>query len=271
MRVGVMIIGALLWDTHPTRISWRGSRLSLDRSQHVRASIGYRRRSQSWQNAFTMTFSSDGAPGQAVLVPCRAEAVDVIGLLQEARELWCAERRSATAGPLGSTWGCVGAAFRTEVTSDPMLMSWVERFRQEVATPVPPVGDGGLLAIPWPLRIDDREPADCDVILATATEQTPSTPSPEVVADAWLEQTGGAEKYFFENVRHGIRTAEDLAIWQRVEAIGAHWLNDSRYAEPIAILRREAGLASNQRVEPTASNFCGRIRAMFRRGSRADR
>jgi hypothetical protein len=106
--------------------------------------------------------------------------------------------------------------------------------------------------------------------LATATEQAPSTPSPEVVADAWLEQRGGAEKYFFENVRHGIRTAEDLAIWRRVEGIGAPWLNDPRYAEPIAILRREVGLAPNT-YQATAWNFCGRIRAMFHRNSRADR
>ena len=246
MRVAVMIIGSLLWDTDPIRITWRESRLLLDRRQHVQAFIAYRKRSpKSWQNAFTMTFS-DIASGQAVLVPCRSEAVDVAGLLQEGRELWAAERRGAKKGLIASTWGCVGAAFRTEVASGPMAKSWGEYFNQEVTTPVPPVDGQGKLRIPWPTRTDDGALVDCDVILATATDQTLPTPSPEIVADAWLQQPANAERYFFENVGHGIRTAEDLAIWRRIEKSEPPWLNDSRYAEPIAILRREAGLASNR-------------------------
>ncbi len=270
MRVGVLIIGSLLWDTDPSRVAWRASRLALDRAQHVRASIAYRKRSRSWQGAFTMTLVSPGDAGRAVLVACSTEPLDADGLFQEARELWRAERRSASAGPLASDWGCVGAAFRVESGSDPILTSWTQRFRQEVSAPLPPVDRRGVLGIPWPVRIEDDQPVDFDVVLATATEQSPPTPTPEVIADAWLQQTAGAEKYLFENVRHSIRTAEDLRIWQRIEAVGAPWVNDPRYAEPIAILRREAALASNnQRVEPTASSFCRKIRALFRGGSRA--
>ncbi len=268
MRVGVVIIGSLLWDTDQSRISWRTSRLSVDQRRQVRVPIGYRKRSQSWHCAFTMTFTSDSALGQAVLVPCRAEAIDANDLLDEARELWRAERRSATADSLASTWGCVGAAFRRASSSDPVLLSWAEHFRQEVATPVSPVDGRGILAIPWPERVEDGEPVDCDVILATATEQASSAPTAEVVADAWLEQRGRAERYFFENVRHGIRTTEDLAIWHRIESVGAQWLNDPQYAEAVATLRGEV---ANKRAEPAASSLCDRIRALFRRGSRAAR
>jgi len=270
MRVGVVIIGSLLWDTDQSRISWRASRLSVDQSRRVRVPIGYRKRSQSWQCAFTMTFTSDSTLGQAVLVPCRAEAIDANDLVVEACELWRAERRSATAGPLASSWGCVGAAFRAASPSDPVLLSWADRFRQEVATPVSPVDSRGILAIPWPERVDG-EPVDCDVILATATERASSASTAEVVADAWLDQRGRAERYFFENVRHGIRTPEDIAIWHRIESVGALWLSDPQYAEPIATLRTEVALASNKRVEPAASSLCAKIRALFRRGSRAGR
>jgi hypothetical protein len=37
-----------------------------------------------------------------------------------------------------------------------------------------------------------------------------------MIADAWVEQQDGHERYFFENVRNGIRTSDDSAIWKRI-------------------------------------------------------
>jgi len=269
MRVGVLIIGSLLWDNDPIRIGWRESRLSLDDRQQIRAPIGYRKRSETWHCAFTMTFRPDAALGKAILVPCRNQAGDANAVLQEAQELWQSEHRSQTVGPIAATWGCVGAAFRSAVSPD--VTEWSHRFRRKVASPVAPVDGQGILAIPWPTRTEDDKPADCDVILATATKPSPTIPDARVVAEAWLEQSGGAEKYFFENIRCGIRTPEDIDIWEHIASSSPTWLTDVCYAEAIATLQKEVALASNKRVEPPALNLCGQVRAFFRRGSRADR
>jgi hypothetical protein len=47
----------------------------------------------------------------------------------------------------------------------------------------------------------------------------------------------GHERYFFENVRHGIRTPDDQLIWQRIEQKNPPWLHKAAYAEAIAIFR----------------------------------
>jgi hypothetical protein len=77
------------------------------------------------------------------------------------------------------------------------------------------------------------------MILATATRPEQQQPTPTDIADAWVTQSGGHERYFFENVRHGIRTPEDGAIWKRIEAQSPSWLSNPAYAQPIALLRSE--------------------------------
>ena len=85
----------------------------------------------------------------------------------------------------------------------------------------------------------DGKAADVDVILATATRANTTNWRIEDVADAWIGQNEGHERYFFENVRHGIRTPEDLLIWRRIEEKKPAWLIKREYADMLAILRGE--------------------------------
>jgi hypothetical protein len=235
MQVGILIIGSLLWDTKWCRNEWRTSRLAVDRAQRVRVGIAYRRRSRG--DTFTMTFASDTpALGQAVLVPCDTDLAAGDGLVEEAKELWRAEQHAAPIGALGSSWGCVGALFGANSRGQELRESWTRQFRASVARSVAPVDQEGLLGIPWPTTTDGAG-VDLDVILATATRPDPTIPPPEDVADAWCVH--GHEEYFFENVRHGIRTPDDAHIWRRIEQARPRWLENDRYAEPVAILRRE--------------------------------
>jgi len=50
----------------------------------------------------------------------------------------------------------------------------------------------------------DGAVTDVDVILATATKLNTASSQPQEVADAWIDQNRCYERYFFENVRHGI-------------------------------------------------------------------
>ncbi|PNQ77231.1 hypothetical protein BA950_04065 [Erythrobacter sp. SAORIC-644] len=80
-----------------------------------------------------------------------------------------------------------------------------------------------------------------DIILATATMPRPldERPSPQDIAEAWIGQEEGHERYFLENVRHGIRTGDDAEIWSAVEHANPLWLQNGCYADVVDTLRRE--------------------------------
>lgn len=237
MRAGILIIGSLLWDSAPNRDDWRKSHLQIGERMFVKTPIRYGRRSQKRCNTFTMTFGYDN--GQAVLVPCTAKIKDVAGIVEEAKHLWKAEDHNSPAKTIGKRWGCVGAMFRSESTSADWRKEWAEHFR-ETKTPLTlPVNSDGILVVPWPMRSEDGTSADMDVILATATEAEPTRPTHTDIADAWLVQHGGHERYFFENVRHGIRTREDGLIWRRIKEQAPHWLQEEGYAEAVSRLQTE--------------------------------
>lgn len=100
------------------------------------------------------------------------------------------------------------------------------------------IDDKGLLTVPWPQRIDGLTLA-YDVLLATATEEKDVT-TPERVAEAWIGNREGQEEYFFENIRAGIRTQQDEAIWRRMVTELA-WIKglDARFAPAIETLRND--------------------------------
>lgn len=247
MKAGVLIIGSLLWDDTPHRIAWRSSRLVMDRKMQVTAPIYYGRQSETRDNTFTMTFAVGGQLGQAILVPCRRDSSDINALLDEARALWKAESMNAQPGSIGATWGCVGALFRDSLATSSLASKWTAEFGKRNISPVPPVEETGLLNIPW-IKIASNELADIDLILATATRAETSRPTLESVADAWVQQSNGHERYFFNNVRHGIRTPNDLLIWRRIEERKPSWLRDSAYTEAIGILRNDARSQAGVRI-----------------------
>ena len=238
MRTGILIIGSLLWD-NGHRGAWRESRLCVQDKVYVKAPIRYGRRSTSRGNTFTMTFGIDDTLGQAVLVPCVTGVGEVAGLVAEAEALWKAEEPFAAANSIGGPWGCVGVVFRTENTQADWLATWRNHFRSK-ASAIPPVDDQGILRIPWPVTTAEGRPAEVGAVLATATKAEAKRPTATEIADAWIDQRYGHERYFFENVRHGIRTAEDGLIWRRIEERAPCWLRSGEHAEAVELLRAKA-------------------------------
>lgn len=248
IRAGVLIIGSLLWDKEH-RDSWRRSHLRLDEKVHVKVSIRYGRRSGNRGDTFTMTLSPDKPLGQAVVVSCARIIEEPAGMIAEAQALWRAERPQASQGSIGAPWGCVGALFRDERAHAKWRAAWREYFRSGT-TPVAPVNDDGTLCIPWPLTASESKQLQLDVILATSTKAETPQPTAAEIADAWLDQHEGHERYFLENVRHGIRTSDDALIWRRIKERRPSWLMSKQYAEAVAILHAEAtGEARMNRIE----------------------
>lgn len=239
MRGGILIVGSLLWD-NAQRGTWRQKRLCVEDKMLVKVPICYGRRSSSRGNTFTMTFAPDSLPGQGVLISCRASIDNVTAFVADAEALWKAEQPSAPAGSIGASWGCVGVMFCAEAA--PWRLAWTDHFCAKASASVPPVEEDGVLCIPWPVRVADGTAADVDVILATATRAEVKRPTAAEIADAWIDQCDGRERYFFENVRHGIRTHDDGLIWRRIEQRVPCWLRDGAHAEAVELLRAEAAL-----------------------------
>ncbi|TPW26561.1 hypothetical protein FJU08_22060 [Martelella alba] len=239
MKCGILIIGSLYWDEENGRTDWRKRRLDMSASIPVRAPIYYGRKSTSRGNTYTMTFRRNDPSGMAILVPCQREIETIDDLKDEVEALWKAEAPNSRSGAIGSAWGCVGALLGSDESREALAQAWYAHFRTFRTEGLSVVDADGILDIVWP-ETENGAPADMDVILATATKPIPVPPRAHSVADAWLSQSGGYERYFLENVRHGIRTFDDGEIWQRIEERAPHWLNSEGYALAIQTLRAEA-------------------------------
>lgn len=205
------MIGSLLWDDD-RRAEWRRERLRVEEVRYVAAPIRYGRRSDSRGRTFTMVIDPKEPFGQAALVPCRSDIRSFADLQVEAEELWRAERKADSRDGIGGSWGCVGALFADEQDRG-LMTQWSDWFGRSTS-PVVPVDDDGILGIGWPSETSDSRPVDVDIILATATLATSRRPMNEEIANAWVDQNQGHERYFLENLRSGIRTKEDRAIWE---------------------------------------------------------
>lgn len=241
MRAGILIIGSLLWDNGNGRDQWRKSHLCVNLLQCVRVPIRYGRCSQFTRgNTYTMTFAPDDAMGRGVLVPCKSPMSNTDALICEAEALWQAESTNAKKGDISVNWGCVGALFRPQGTLGDWRQEWRDYFRGKQPSVVSPVSKDGLLCIPWPVKVSNGNEVDVDVILATATKAECKIPTPEQVADAWIDKNNGHESYFFENVRCCIRTPDDGSIWRRIKERKPSWMKKDKYSKAVGILEEEA-------------------------------
>lgn len=253
LRCGVLIIGSLIWDQggNGVREGWRRSRLDLDKQVRVHSHLRYGRKSETRGNTFTMVLDAQCPGGQAVVVPCKAEIREVEGFAEEVRWLWAAEDNSAAIDRFHKSWGCVGALFGPKAVACGLQDQWRDQF-QAARTSTPAALDTeGKLNIPWPSTIDGLPVPEFDLILATATMPNPKEGRPDAaeIARAWIQQNDGHERYFFENVRHGIRTRDDPNIWAAIVEQKPRWIESGEYAKAIEVLRSEAN-ARQMRAKP---------------------
>jgi hypothetical protein len=250
LRCGVLIIGSLFWhaDKDGRRENWRASRLDLPAKQVVSAPIRYGRRSGTWGNAFTMILDSNTADGQGLLVPCKAQICSFDQLVEEVEWLWAAEANAARSNKFHKMWGCVGAHFGQNSIAAGIHDEWKIYFETAKPFSLPAISSDGKLNAPWPRAQQDEPVSHFDIILGTATMPDPADerPSPHEIAEGWVKQDKGYERYFFENVRHGIRTQDDLEIWTAINKQSPPWLTCEKYKPGIDILRSELRLSQER-------------------------
>ena len=233
IRLGVLIIGSLLWDAEEHRKKWRNDQLDMGRAQRVcDVPIRYGRRSTKRGCSYTMVFSRELVDreqlGCAIVVPCSRTVNDTVGIVDEAVHLWTAETTNGEnpKSRISADWGCV--ALLDHRLSNEVRRDWAGRVANEgcnygqlnSAVDEEPAVDpqSGLLKIPWPTPVDGSD-LSCDVLLATATNPTivrGGYPSARQIAEAWNTPAGKQHvDYFYKNRESNINNREsDIETFQ---------------------------------------------------------
>jgi hypothetical protein len=237
MRLGVLIIGSLYWHPSRVRCRWRQTRLGCSDEQKVRVPIRYGRVAKSRGNTYTMVFArsceEDSKLGIGIVVPVRAECCEPVHLVEEAEQLWAAERdREALSGLCGE-WGKVCILENPESKiSAPVLDAWKKGIeaagkdyselpRAKDEAPVLDAATGHAL-FRWPTDSANRPLLGFDLLLMTATrpDLTDSRyPTVKEIVQAWHADSFRNVNYFFNNRHYGITTFQDDEI---LVALGRH-------------------------------------------------
>ncbi|MBX9692721.1 MAG: hypothetical protein K2Z81_10080, partial [Cyanobacteria bacterium] len=109
LKIGILIIGSLLWRNDKGRPAWRQKRLDIDGAMPVHAPICYGRLSGApgQPKSYTMIFTDGEPTGTAQVLPCKTSVLTCSHLLDEAISLWAVESGRAE-GQVLSRWGAVG-------------------------------------------------------------------------------------------------------------------------------------------------------------------
>ena len=229
LRVGILIIGSLLWHDGQgdIRKRWREERLLIDEAITVVAPIRYGRKSVSRTDTYTMVLSMKAQNGRAKVVPCKQPVNDGGELITEALHLWQAESQNSSAAAVSATWGCVGLKIRDGFKcSDEIMAKWAEMVKsspehfkiKHAHDELPVIDNSGILQF-WPSKADGEPLTEIDALLVACNQPTLTAKDeyadPYDIAKAWLKSPDH-DHYFYKNTEHGIKTFEDDAILEEI-------------------------------------------------------
>jgi hypothetical protein len=260
LRAGILIIGSLLWDPDlnegdRVRAAWRAAHLYSCRKQRVKVKIRYGRLSTSGKREcqYTMTFSNAAGLGRAYVLPCQRPIAQFSDLAAEATALAKAEGFVRTSGSW-KTFGAVGIAFRSNEVFNAWHHQWIDFSRRQTSAILevrngyraygegPPLSDDATLDIDWPICEESETDVDYDVLLATANAPRSISlgryDTPVEIAQSVVRRAPGKADYFQRNVANGIRTVEDVAIWEAVERLNPPWVNQGQYHDLSQLVRQ---------------------------------
>lgn len=248
MKLGILIIGSLLWSDHRSktkpdniRKDWRSNHLDTQNAIKVYLPIRYGRKSEG--QIYTMVFSTrlekTNNYGIGLLVPVKSNPKNYEGLIKEALELAKAEGMGKIDNPrLFASWGA-SIGVKIKDGKDELLKKWSEKFRQDgggkdtldyrVNRERRSIGENGRLQIMWPQVIDYRDKSkfdEIDVIIGTSTKPMYDTkvkteifkyPNLEEIKDSIVKDN--ERNYFLNNLKNGILTYQDMRLLQKLKSI----------------------------------------------------
>jgi len=174
--------------------------------------------------------------GTAQLVPCVSPVSSAADLITEADYLAQAE------GLTEWTWGAIGVAVNPRASLPRRILSgWADYFaarskacqvfKAHARTETAVLSVRGMLRLDWPAPLSRRD-SKLDLLLATATAPRIDEKlavkrlyaRPLEIGEAYAKLP--TPEYFIQNVRCGIRTNQDAAIWKVVLRRRPEWANE---------------------------------------------
>lgn len=228
MKLGVIVIGSLLWDESKDRVTWREQSLNLDEKVQVYLPIRYGRCSNSRRDTYTMVFSNicyskNYGLGKGWIFPAVTPINSFGDLIHEVKKMGLVEGFS---DGISRPWGSVAIKFNPQkVNLDQIKEKWISfmskklvgstLLKTKLKSEKGAITSEGLLNIKWPQLTKNLSfEFDFDFLITTVTKPTlgkkkryPSVN--EIVAsmnesDYW--------EYFKNNRAHGICTFQDYRI-----------------------------------------------------------
>lgn len=230
MKLGILMIGSLIWSPHPVRCRWRQDRLSCDEKRVVKVPIRYGRKpkpTSTYSMVFARSCSEAARLGTGLVVPVRAECRDPQHLIGEAEHLWAAEKNSEQLSGICSEWGKVCVLRNPKGDAGQILEAWRTHIMtldgKYTALPAADAEDSlldpttGLALFDWPEdRATNQGLLGFDLLLMTANKPTLNASrqyaTADQIASAWWADTVNNGRYFYNNLHHGITTFQDDAI-----------------------------------------------------------
>lgn len=215
MRVGVLIIGSLLWDDREVRARWRDARLDVSQKVPVSVPICYGRLSGWRRDRYTMVIDNSCPLGRAYLVPTQLQPQTGETLVEEALALSRAEQNKAhddaRVAVLCNHWLAIGLLVRPGGVDLPVLERWREAVSSDAfdafANAVGVMKPDGTLDAQWPTA----HPFDAALVACNRPNVRP--PTAAAVAKRMITDRSGRARAYFENNReHGIETYQDESI-----------------------------------------------------------
>lgn len=226
-RLGIVVVGSLLWDETPIRHKWRMACIKdINAAIPTPLPIRYGRESSTRHHTHTIILSNhpNTEPGQGLIFECTDPIKSFDNLRNQAFALALAEGISKTlAEPiLSKDWGTFALLLNPNIDkknkpgADLIRTRWTELHKQQstdfnfweyrIKDEPPVVDEHGFLNIPWTKEMDDF-----DLLIAT-----PTVPAPKRVLTA--KEVGDAmnirkyRDYFDKNRSSQIITFQDEEI-----------------------------------------------------------
>lgn len=237
MKVGIIIIGSLLWDENrgkdlEYRKNWRHENLDLKNKIHCKLPVRYGRKSGKGKH-YTMVYTKDINYlnyGLGYLIPIQTEIKDIDEIISHAKKLSLAEgkeTKSTSKCPVvkgaKEQWAVISFIFNSKLPEDTKMKfrhEWNEKtnikflkidkfneFKESI------INTDGEITSFWPesIKISEQEKVnEFDLILTTCTKINVSKyPSN---GDLLKDINKDDREYFFKNLQNGIITFQDFSI-----------------------------------------------------------
>jgi hypothetical protein len=240
MRIGVLVIGSLLWDESKIRRDWRNNNLDLNTKIKVKIPIRYGRSSSSRNNNYSMIFSSYlsyNNLGIGYVIPLKVDITDENSFSNQLQKLAIAEgiidECKKSKKSIVTDWGSVCLLLNNKSENSDTIFNWWGNIYSQhkilfstlnprknldfvngynTLNEIPIISENGIFAVNI---FNQKELEKFDIIIATANKimlinKSIKYPNANEIAKTMIDSADFS--YFVNNLKHGITTFEDKLI-----------------------------------------------------------